>query len=55
MPVLTNLADAPEWIDPDLVPRPVVTMGTTGIDVASLDLHGLDRLERISTAIARRN
>ena len=46
MPVLTNLADAPEWIDPDLVPRPVVTMGTTGIDVASLDLHGLDRLEK---------
>lgn len=46
MPVLTNLADAPEWIDPDLVPRPVVTMGTTGINVASLDLHGLDRLEK---------
>ena len=42
MPVLTDLADPPEWIEPDLVPRPVVTMGTTGIDVASLDLHGLD-------------
>ena len=41
MPVLTDLADPPEWIEPDLVPRPVVTMGTTGIDVASLDLHGL--------------
>lgn len=46
MPVLTNLDDAPEWTDPDLVPRPVVTMGAAGIDVASLDLHGLDRLEK---------
>ncbi|MDR6673180.1 helix-turn-helix transcriptional regulator [Xanthomonas sp. 1678] len=45
MPVLTDLIDPTEWTDPDLVPRPVVTIGTAGIDVASLG-DGQDRLEK---------
>lgn len=38
MPVWSELSDTTEWTDPDLVPRPVVTIGTPGI-------AGLDRLE----------
>ncbi|MEB1528085.1 AraC family transcriptional regulator [Xanthomonas sp. WHRI 7945] len=45
MPVLTDLIDPTEWTDPDLVPRPVVTIGTAGTDVASLG-DGQDRLEK---------
>lgn len=45
MPVLTDLIDPAEWTDPDLVPRPVVTIGTAGTDVASLG-DGQDRLEK---------
>lgn len=46
MPVLTNLVDPAQWFDPDLVPRPVVTVGAAGIDLADLDDHGLDRIEK---------
>jgi AraC-like DNA-binding protein len=46
MPILTDLSDPAEWTDPDVVPRPVVTIGTAGIDVASLDIDGLDRVEK---------
>lgn len=46
MPVLTNLVDPVQWFDPDLVPRPVVTVGAAGIDLADLDEHGLDRIEK---------
>ncbi|WP_454690473.1 AraC family transcriptional regulator [Achromobacter aloeverae] len=46
MPVLTRLPHDAEWTDPDLVPRPVVTMGAAGIDLADLDADGLDRLEK---------
>ncbi|VVE19531.1 HTH-type transcriptional regulator NimR [Pandoraea iniqua] len=35
MPLLTSLTDPFEWEDPDLVPRPVVTIGAAGIDVAT--------------------
>lgn len=31
MPVLNQLSPSTEWIDPDLVPRPVVTIGTASI------------------------
>ena len=34
MPVLTADSDIAEWIDPDLVPRPVVTIGATGFVIA---------------------
>jgi AraC-like DNA-binding protein/mannose-6-phosphate isomerase-like protein (cupin superfamily) len=37
MPVLSQLSDPAEWLDPDDVPRPVVTFGTTGIDMKTLD------------------
>ena len=37
MPVLSQLSDPAEWLDPDDVPRPVVTVGTTGIDMKTLD------------------
>ncbi|MGE7084013.1 AraC family transcriptional regulator [Achromobacter xylosoxidans] len=46
MPVLTNLVDPVQWFDPDLVPRPVVTVGAAGIDLADLDEHGLDQIEK---------
>ena len=36
MPVLTAHSDITEWIDPDLVPRPVVTIGAVGAVVAAL-------------------
>jgi len=38
MPLLTELSPPVGWIDPDLVPRPVVTIGAAGIVVASLEL-----------------
>ncbi|MFM0502750.1 AraC family transcriptional regulator [Paraburkholderia caffeinilytica] len=37
MPLLTELSPPAEWIDPDLVPRPVVTIGAADIVVANLD------------------
>jgi len=41
MPVWRELSHTlTEWTDPDLVPRPLVTVGTPGIEMA-----GLDRLE----------
>ncbi|HJU40873.1 MAG TPA: helix-turn-helix transcriptional regulator [Tahibacter sp.] len=35
MPVLTADSDIAEWIDPDLVPRPVVTIGAAGVVLAA--------------------
>jgi AraC-like DNA-binding protein len=45
MPLLTDLSAHVEWIDPDVVPRPVVTFGASGIDIASIEA-GPDRLEK---------
>lgn len=42
MPVLSELSSPAEWVDPDLVPRPVVTIGATGIVMGSLDRHETD-------------
>ena len=39
MPILSEHSSPSEWIDPDLVPRPVVTMGATGIVTAGLSRH----------------
>lgn len=41
MPILRNLPEDPNWIDPDSVHRPVVTFGATMTEVGSveLDLH----------------
>lgn len=36
MPILSEHSSPAEWMDPDLVPRPVVTMGAAGIMTASL-------------------
>lgn len=36
MPILSELSDSTEWIDPDLVPRPVVTFGAMGTMTAKL-------------------
>ena len=36
MPILSEHFSPAEWTDPDLVPRPVVTMGAAGITTASL-------------------
>lgn len=36
MPILNEFSPNPGWMDPDLVPRPVVTFGATGIVTASL-------------------
>ncbi|WGS50745.1 helix-turn-helix transcriptional regulator [Paraburkholderia sp. D15] len=33
MPLLNDYAHPPEWMDPDLVPRPLVTFGAAGIAV----------------------
>lgn len=35
--VLSQLSDPAEWLDPDDVPRPVVTVGATGFDMKMLD------------------
>lgn len=45
MPVLTELPHSDDWMDPDLVPRPVVTFGAAGISMADLDRQDLDRQE----------
>lgn len=37
MPVLSQMSDPAEWLDPDDVPRPVVTFGTVGFDMKSID------------------
>lgn len=37
MPVLSESSSAIEWTDPDLVPRPVVSLGATGIVMENLD------------------
>ncbi|MGC1550272.1 MAG: helix-turn-helix transcriptional regulator [Rhodanobacter sp.] len=39
MPIWTEHSPPTEWGDPDLVPRPVVTMGAAGIVTASLSRH----------------
>lgn len=41
MPILSDLPDPSEWVDPDTVPRPVVAFGFAVADVgkAELDLH----------------
>jgi AraC-like DNA-binding protein len=42
MPILSGLPEDPEWIDPDEVPRPVVTFGftaTADVGRIELDLH----------------
>ncbi|MFL9924087.1 helix-turn-helix transcriptional regulator [Herbaspirillum lusitanum] len=36
MPVLNEFSDAGEWMDPDLVPRPVVSFGASGTVTASV-------------------
>jgi AraC-like DNA-binding protein len=43
MPILRESSDITEWMDPDLVPRPVVAIGADGIDTASLDRIDFDR------------
>lgn len=37
MPILSELSSPAEWVDPDLVPRPVVTIGATGVVMDSLN------------------
>ncbi len=41
MPILNALSDEADWVDPDDVPRPVVTYGfvTDNFDGIELDLH----------------
>ncbi|WP_024511635.1 helix-turn-helix transcriptional regulator [Bradyrhizobium sp. ARR65] len=41
MPILNELSEPTDWVDPDGVPRPVVTYGfvTTDFDGIELDLH----------------
>lgn len=46
VPILTDHSQPGDWIDPDLVPRPVVTYGTAGIDVANLNDDGRDHMEK---------
>jgi hypothetical protein len=36
MPILSELSSPAEWVDPDLVPRPVMTIGATGVVMDSL-------------------
>lgn len=36
MPILSELSSPAEWVDPDLVPRPVVTIGATGVVMDNL-------------------
>jgi AraC-like DNA-binding protein len=48
MPILGEPSPDIEWMDPDQVPRPVVTIGAAGIDLAGLDrqvAHLYDRQE----------
>jgi len=37
MPVLSQLSNPAEWVDPDDVARPVVTVGAAGFDMKALD------------------
>ena len=39
MPLLTDLSDPSEWVEPDDVPRPVVAYGMASVDVGSLELE----------------
>ncbi|MBA5602223.1 helix-turn-helix transcriptional regulator [Pectobacterium aroidearum] len=45
MPVFTKSSDITHWTDPDFVPRPVVTIGASGIDTANFDTADFDRKE----------
>lgn len=45
MPVLRQLPSSLEWMDPDVVPRPLVSIGTTGIVLTDLAPQDLDRQE----------
>ena len=50
MPLLSELSDITEWIDPDVVPRPVVTIGAAGIVMSDvirrfMDLHGRQEMD----------
>jgi AraC-like DNA-binding protein len=45
MPTLIDSSDITDWMDPDLVPRPVVTIGAAGIDIADFDTADFDRKE----------
>lgn len=42
MPVLSELSSPVEWMDPDTVPRPIVTIGASGIVMDSLDDLDMD-------------
>ncbi|MFT3763191.1 MAG: helix-turn-helix transcriptional regulator [Pseudoxanthomonas sp.] len=42
MPIYSNQFPSFEWTDPDLVPRPVVTIGATGVVAADLDQQETD-------------
>jgi AraC-like DNA-binding protein len=39
MPLLTDMSDSSEWVEPDDVPRPVVAYGMISKDVGTLELH----------------
>jgi len=39
MPLLTDLSDPSDWVEPDDVPRPVVAYGMASADVGSLELE----------------
>lgn len=39
MPILTDLPQAPEWTDPDEVPRPIVVFGFATADVGRIELE----------------
>jgi AraC-like DNA-binding protein len=49
MPVLSDAASN-DWEDPDLVPRPVVTLGAAGVDMALAGKEDTDRLARRNEA-----
>lgn len=39
MPLLTDMSDPSEWVEPDDVPRPVVAYGMLSKEVGNLELH----------------
>lgn len=43
MPLLNDIAHPPEWIDPDLVQRPLVTFGAAGIAASDITPEELER------------
>ncbi|SCB04786.1 Conserved hypothetical protein [Xanthomonas translucens pv. translucens DSM 18974] len=45
MPILQASSDFTDWMDPDLVPRPVVAIGAADIDMSKLDMVDFDRQE----------